>query len=273
MALKVKLLSLKKVLKTVTESRKLRSCTNSMGVFLLVTFASHSHASTGCQQRPKPITVGIIKINDELLCKKTLLQQLTTLCDDSSVRGILLIISSGGGSATTSEHVAQKIKACRTHKPVIALIIEMCLSGAYWIAAATDYIVAAPTSLIGSIGTRHETSTASHEVLSLDEKILSLSTTVLKSGNYSAQSNELLENTSKDAYEDFIKEIIAYRPLVKEKTEHQWADGRMFVGRRALDMHLIDKLGSMTEAVDALIALLHDRGISTRNELIEFKEP
>jgi len=197
------------------------------------------------------------------------LKMLRDIEKDDSVKGVLLKINSPGGTVAMSQAVYNEILRVRKKKPVVTLMYDVAASGGYYIACASDRIIAHPGTLTGSIGVIMS-SMDIHKLLS--EK-LSVSPVVIKSGKYkdigsstrsmSADERELLQNIVNDSYSQFKEAITNGRINRKDNYEvpktvltsellNNYADGRVFTGRQALKLGFVDVLGDIYTAEDVL---------------------
>ncbi len=169
---------------------------------------------------------------------------------NSPVKVILLEINSPGGSAVASDEVAAAVK--RAEKPVITVIRDVGASGGYWIASATDYIIANRMSITGSIGVISsylefsglmEKYGVGYEQLTAG-KYKDIGTPFQKLGK---DERTLLQKKLNTIHEFFIEEIAVNRQL-DQGTVRELATGEFFLGVEALQLGLVDKLGDKTTA-------------------------
>ncbi len=168
-----------------------------------------------------------------------------------SVKAILIEINSPGGSPVASAEIAGAIKSAK--KPTVAWIGEVGASGGYWVASAADKVVAHPMSLTGSIGAYSMVI----EAEGLMEK-LGLSQETIKSGefkdmgtpfrNMTDAERALFQETVLEIKKQFVDTVARNRNLSREAVM-KIADGRPFLGTKALELGLVDSLGSEKDAV------------------------
>lgn len=183
-------------------------------------------------------------------------QQLQKAQDDSSVSAVVLRISSPGGTVTASDTLYDLITQFKkkTGRPVVASIQEVGASGAYYTALAGDQIVAMPTSVVGSIGVVF----TSFDVEGILGKI-GARTYTIKSGTMkdmgspfkalTPQEREILQAMIDQYFKRFEGIVQERRNLTAEQVK-QVNDGRVFTGEQAEAMHLVDRLGSLEDAID-----------------------
>ncbi len=186
-------------------------------------------------------------------------RHLTNYFKDSSIKAILLKIESGGGSAGSCQALSFDIESLKKEypKPIITYTENICTSGAYEIAAATDYIVATGSAVIGSIGARINTifkvqdflqqHNISCEEIAAGSCKNSLSPFTKSTDEQRAMLQSLADNT----YQQFSKEIASKRHLQLNKID-QWGCGKIFTGQQAYDLKLVDALGSKTTAINLI---------------------
>jgi len=181
--------------------------------------------------------------------------------NNANYKGVLLKINSPGGAAATSEELAKLVFSLRQTVPIVSSISDSACSGAYMIAAASNYIFANTMSWTGSIGVIM----VLNNYIELSKK-LGVSFKTIKSGKMKDLGNPFremtpdeelyLETLVKKAHEEFVNFIKLTRPNATNLDE--LADGRVLDARTALENNLIDKLGTEDDALTFLITdILH----------------
>jgi protease-4 len=170
---------------------------------------------------------------------------------DEAVAAIVLRIDSPGGSALASDLIWREVK--RAGKPVVASLSDIAASGGYYIAVAADRIVAAPGTLTGSIGV-----VGGKVAVGGGLEKLGIHTDVVSKGRnagwlsttepFTAAGREAFMGTMQDVYRLFTTKVAAGRKLELEKVK-QLAEGRVFTGRMAKEAGLVDRLGTLEDAV------------------------
>ena len=171
---------------------------------------------------------------------------------DDEVAAIVLRIDSPGGSALASDLIWREAE--RAKKPVVASLSDIAASGGYYVAVAADRIVAAPGTLTGSIGVVGGKIAVGGAL----EKV-GVHTDVVSRGKnagwlsmqtpFTAGEREAFMATMKDVYRLFTTKVAAGRKLELEKVA-ALAEGRVFTGRMAKDAGLVDRLGTLDDAID-----------------------
>ncbi len=171
---------------------------------------------------------------------------------DFEVKAILLRINSPGGSVVGSDEIYQVLRD-EIDKPVVVSMGELAASGGYYIAAGADWIIANPATLTGSIGV---IATVINTQDLLDK--VGVDVTVIKSGKLKDAGSAFREMTPEEqalwqkiideAYEQFVGVVAEGRGMPREEVR-KLADGRVYTGRQALELGLIDELGNLSDAV------------------------
>lgn len=190
--------------------------------------------------------------------------------EDFSVKGIILEINSPGGTVVASKEIADKIK--EIEKPVVALIRGSGASGAYWIASASDYIVADELSVIGSIGV-----TSSYLEFSGLLEEYKVSYQRLVTGEFKDVGSPFKDLTERERgllmrkldqiHNFFVKEVAGNRNL-SVASVGKLATGEFFLGQEAIKVGLVDELGGREEAVNASKRLAN----ITDADVVKYKE-
>ncbi len=189
-----------------------------------------------------------------------------------SVKAVVLRIDSGGGSAFASEVIRQEIlELKKTGKPVVVSMGSVAASGAYWIAADADRIVASSNSLTGSIGIFMAVPTFENTLGNLGIHRDGVGTTNLSgsldlSAPLSAEVKDAIQLTLEHGYRTFLSIVAEGRDMQPEDVE-AIAQGRVFAGKNALEEGLVDQLGSLSDALSsaAELAGLEDYRTRTLN--------
>ncbi|MBI4949536.1 MAG: signal peptide peptidase SppA [Deltaproteobacteria bacterium] len=186
-------------------------------------------------------------------------EELDKATEDEDVKAVVLRIDSPGGAVTTSDIIAHEIKKFKDKKkvPVIAELMDVAASGGYYIAAASDRIIAHPTTVTGSIGVVAFSVNAS----GLLEKV-GIANQTIKSGDkkdigsilrpMTGDERIILQSIIDDLYERFLDVVMDGRKgsFTREELK-KIADGRVYTARQALDLKLIDEIGYLDDAVEA----------------------
>ena len=183
---------------------------------------------------------------------ETVIKAIRDASKDDQVAAIVLRIDSPGGSALASDLIWREAE--RTKKPVVASLSDIAASGGYYIAAAADRIVAAPGTLTGSIGVVGG-KVAVGDALGK----VGVHTDVVSKGNnagwlsmqepFTPGEREAFLGTMKEVYRLFTSKVATGRKLDAAEVE-KLAGGRVFTGRQAKQNGLVDRLGTLEDAID-----------------------
>jgi len=186
---------------------------------------------------------------------ETISDQIQRAADSSNVRAILVRINSPGGSPAASEEIFNQLLKAREEKPVIVSMGDVAASGGYYIAAAGDEIFCNAGTLTGSIGV-----ITSHLDLSGLMKKVGANYEALTTGEFkdmgspsrplTARERQLLKDLIGDVYQQFVEAVAKGRKMPAEKVL-KIADGRIFTGRQALKVGLVDELGGFQQALES----------------------
>lgn len=193
--------------------------------------------------------------------------------NDSTVGSILLDIDSPGGSVVATRQIVYKLR--KLTKKKVSWIGDIGASGAYYVAAASDHIVADADSITGSIGVVSYIPgfTGLMEKLGVDMNVVKMGekkTTASPFKKFTEDDKALLENLLKGAYERFKADIQSFRgSKLKQSTFAVVSDGRIISGQQALEFGLIDQLGTRDDAISKAAEFA---GVSGKPELKTYKK-
>ncbi|MFH1644286.1 MAG: signal peptide peptidase SppA [bacterium] len=204
---------------------------------------------------PKP-KIGHLTLNGFIGNSTFYVKKIRSFLKDEDILGLFIKISSPGGVPGSSQAIFNELKLFKAKKPIVILVENVCASAAYYVAVTGNTIISQPSSLVGSIGSFAQLPNI--KGLMEDWKI---KFNFIQSGKYKTAGNpftettpqekEYLQQISDDIYQQFINDVATSRNLdIKEI--NKWADGKVFTGTQALKLKLIDKIGSMTDAVEEI---------------------
>jgi len=197
--------------------------------------------------------IGVIEVYGVIADSRQIIEQLHDFRDNDNIKALVLRIDSPGGGVGPSQEIYDEVKAVDLLKPVVVSMGSVAASGGYYIAAPAREIVANPGTIVGSIGVIMEF-TNFQELL---DKI-GLNSVVVKSGEYkdigsptremTAAEREILQNLIDDVHSQFVSSVADGRDM-EETIVRAIADGRVFSGRRAMEMGLVDRMGNLEVAI------------------------
>ena len=216
---------------------------------LAVTVASFMGRTTSFAIGDK---IGVIEVFGVIADSRQVIEQLHDFRDNDSVKALVLRIDSPGGGVGPSQEIYDEVKSVDAIKPVVVSMGSVAASGGYYIAAPAREIIANPGTIIGSIGVIMEFT----NVEELLDKI-GLNSVVVKSGEYkdigsptremTAAEREILQDLIDDVHSQFVESVADGRNM-EEAVVRSIADGRVFSGRRAMEIGLVDGMGNLEVA-------------------------
>lgn len=189
---------------------------------------------------------------------KGFMDRLEQVKEDNAVKAVIIQVNSPGGGVVESAQIHDKIKEIQeeTKKPVYISMGSMAASGGYYISAPADKIFASPETLTGSLGVIMQGVNYS----GLAEKY-GVDFVTIKSGPYkdimspsremTEEEKQILQSMINNSYEGFVKVISEGRNIPAAKVK-EIADGRIYDGRQALELNLIDGFGYVDDVIDVL---------------------
>ena len=175
------------------------------------------------------------------------IKQIQIAEEDPDVKAVILNLETPGGTVVASDKIYNKVLAVNDEKPVIALMNDIAASGGYYIAAGASEIVAHPSTWTGSIG-------VIALIPNLEETAgkLGIRLNVVKSGDFkdlgspfrplTDQERAIFQALIDEAYDVFVDVVVKGRDLTPERTR-ELADGRIYSGKQAKELDLVDHLG------------------------------
>jgi len=243
-------------------------------VLSLAIFLSGGRVASGPLAAVGGGKVALVKIEGLLVTPEHVVEELHDYAEDASIKAIVLRIDSPGGGVVASQEIFNAVKnAKKEGKKVVASLGSVAASGGYYVAAAADRIVANPGTLTGSIGVKMEFAS----VEKLLEKI-GVKGMVVKAGEYkdigspfrdmTEQEQKLLQGVIDDVHSQFIEAVAEGRGLPSTDVK-AIADGRIFTGRQALALKLVDEMGDLADSIRVAGRLA---GIKGKPNVVEKKK-
>ena len=173
---------------------------------------------------------------------------------DDTVKGVVLRVNSPGGEVAPSQEIYEALLRLGREKPLIASLGSVAASGAFYAAVAADTILADPGSLVGSIGVIMTFPTAQDLLDKVGVQLRVYKSGRLKDmGSYAREpteeEEEVFDSIIADVYDQFVTAVTERRHMDRDVIL-SLADGRVFTGRQAVDVGLVDRLGDLRAAVD-----------------------
>lgn len=183
--------------------------------------------------------------------RKTVLQALKQV-EEKGYPALLLRIDSPGGTVGDSQEIYEALKRLQSKTKIVSSFGNISASGGVYIAMGTPHIMANPGTITGSIGVILR----GNNLEKLLDKI-GVSFKVIKSGPYkdilsfdrqlTDAEEEILQTMINDSYQQFVSTVAENRHLAIEQVK-TFADGRIFTGQQALELGVVDRLGTEEDA-------------------------
>ena len=219
---------------------------------------------------------GIDVAGSEVVGSGAMVKAIRAARDDQSIRAIVVRIDSPGGAAIASDIIWRELDLARREKPVIASMSDVAASGGYYIAAPAHAVVAQPGTITGSIGVVAGKLAYGDTLEKFGVNVGTVTDGEMAGMNspftpYSDETRARVQEQIDAVYETFLKRVADGRGMLIDDV-HAIAQGRVWTGRQAKTLGLVDELGGMREAV----AVAKERaGIDADQEvtLVAFPKP
>ena len=197
--------------------------------------------------------VGLVAVKGLILDPLETVKQLHDFAKNDKVKAVVLRIDSPGGVVGPSQEIWSAVRKLREKKPVIVSMGSVAASGGYYIAAPATLIYANPGTITGSIGVLMKFSNLEGLMGKVGMKSFTLKTGKFKdvgspARTMSAEERAMLQSVIESTHGQFIKAVAEGRRLPEEQVR-AIADGRIFSGEQALQQKLVDRLGTLQDAV------------------------
>ncbi len=201
--------------------------------------------------------LGLLKIRDVIFSSESTVKLIEDFQKDNSIAGVLLRIDSPGGAVAPSQEIFRAVEALsESGKPVVVSMGNVAASGGYYIAAPADMIFANPGTITGSIGVIMQ---FPHYHGLLDK--LGVQMTTIKAGklkdignpnrDLTTDEKKFLQTFIDNTHSQFINHVASSRNM-DPKRVRELADGRIYTGEQALNVELVDSLGTFSDAMGYL---------------------
>jgi protease IV len=215
---------------------------------------------SGSSDKTETVTVGsgdkvaVVDLKGVISSSEDVVRQMKKYKNNSSVRAIVLHIDSPGGGVVASQEMYEEVRAVRDGgKPVIVSMGSLAASGGYYVAVGGSYLVANRGTLTGSVGVISEFLQVKDALDKLGIGVKTIKAGKLKdAGSPTRAMNEddqkYFQALMDDVHRQFIDVVVRERKMDVEKVR-ELADGRVFTGEQALQLGLVDTLGTFEDAV------------------------
>ncbi len=198
--------------------------------------------------------IAIVEIKGVITQSSGIIEELQLYLEDEGVKAIILRIDSPGGGVGPAQEIHREILKIKSKKKVVTSMGSVAASGGYYIACASDLIVANPGTITGSIGVVMQFSNF-EELL----KKIGIKGVVLKSGEHkdigspfremTPEEKRIMQEVLDNVHQQFIQAVAEGRKLDHSRVV-QIADGRILTGEQAKNFSLVDKMGNLQDTID-----------------------
>ncbi|GAB4536699.1 MAG: signal peptide peptidase SppA [Thermodesulfovibrionia bacterium] len=242
-------------------------------IILIIIITILSLFLTLTHKLPLRDNIALIRVEGVLIDSKDIIEELRDYSDDASIKAVVIRIESPGGAVAPAQEIYEEIVKIKERKKVVVSMGSTAASGGYYIASPADKIVANPGTLTGSIGVIMEIP----NIKGLMDKI-GVEAQVIKSGRHkdiasmfksmTEEERKILQGVLDDVHDQFIEAVAKGRGMDINEVR-RLADGRIFTGRMAKELGLVDELGDLEDAI-----MLAGRlsGIKGRPNVVEKKK-
>lgn len=197
--------------------------------------------------------IGLVEVKGLIIDPLETVKQLHDFGKDEKVKAVVVRIDSPGGVVGPSQEIWSAVKRLKEKKPVVVSMGSVAASGGYYIAAPATLIYANPGTITGSIGVLMKFSNLEGLMGKVGMKSFTLKTGKFKdvgspSRSMSEEEKAMLQSVIESTHSQFVKAVAEGRKL-PEAQVREIADGRIFSGEQALGIKLIDRLGTLQDAV------------------------
>jgi len=213
--------------------------------------------------------IAIVEIKGVITQSSGIIEEINQYQEDEGVKAIILRIDSPGGGVGPAQEIHREIVKVKAKKKVVTSMGSVAASGGYYVACASDLIIANPGTITGSIGVLMEFT----NIEELFKKI-GIKGVVLKSGEHkdigspfremTPEDRKVIQAVIDDVHQQFVQAVAEGRKMDRTKVM-QIADGRILTGEQAKQLGLVDQIGNLQDAIDRTAKLV---GIAGKPNII-----
>ena len=217
--------------------------------------------------------IAIVEVTGVITESSEVIEEIHQYLADDGVKAIILRVDSPGGGVGPSQEIYREVVKAKVKKKIITSMGSVAASGGYYVACASDLIVANPGTITGSIGVIMEFSNF-EELM----KKIGVKGVVIKSGEHkdigspfremTPEEKMIMQDTLDNVHQQFIRAVAKGRNLDLAKVI-PIADGRIFTGEQAKQLGLVDKMGNLQDAIDEASKLV---GIHGQPQIVQPKK-
>lgn len=200
-------------------------------------------------------SVGVVDITGPIITPDAAVKQIERFAGEKRIPVIVIRLNTPGGGVSATQEIFEAVRKAREDgKIVIASMGTVAASGGYYIAAACDTIMATPGTITGSIGViaRYPNLSGLYEKVGVDFNTIKsgkFKDTGSSSREMTEEEREYLDSVIMDTYDQFVTAVAEERGIALDKLK-EIADGRIFTGRQAVELNLVDRLGTFRDAIE-----------------------
>ena len=212
--------------------------------------------SISYDSKPTSNNIGVIEVNGTIMDSRDIIEALDEFNNRSDIKSIIVRLDTPGGAVAPSQEIYEKVKAIsiQNKKPIVASISSIAASGGYYIAIGADEIIANPGSITGSIGVIINFPIAKELVDKVGLKFNTVKSGKMKDAgspyrNPTDDENIFFQEIVNDLHSQFVQEVSHQRNINIDKLSSM-TDGRIFTGKQAYELGLIDSIGTFEDALN-----------------------
>lgn len=230
-------------------------------VLLLILFIIFMPSSNTELQNPPNLAK--LYLNFPIYESESFAQQIEAIKKNKNIKGVLLIINSPGGVVGASIEIADMIKSLNKQIPVVAYVQSLMASGSYYAGMYASDIYANRGALVGSIGVIFSSVNIEEIMHKIGVKSQGTSAGEFKeigtiTREWTPKEKDFINNLTQEQYKMFYEDVMAARgSRLKSNNPDIFANGKVFSAKQALELGMIDKVGSMEDAILHLQKLSH----------------
>ena len=199
--------------------------------------------------------IGVVEVKGTIVGADPVVEHIHQFSDDEMIQAILIRVDSPGGSVSASQEIVEAIRGIK--KPVVISMGDMAASGAYYVSCAGPKIYANAGTLTGSIGVISQIMEFKDVMDFLKLKVHTIKTGDLKDAGspyreFNEKDSKYFTDLGLEILDQFVSHVAEARHLDKSKVS-ALATGQVWTGRQARDLGLVDEIGGMHAAIQALV--------------------
>ncbi len=224
-----------------------------IAIVAVVGIASAFRGSGAGFVQPNSAQISRVTIRGIIRGDEDRIKALDNLANSRATRAVIVHVDSPGGTTVGSEELHDALRRVAKQKPMVVVVDGMAASGGYIAAMAADHILTQKTSLVGSIGVLFQIPNVSHLLDTIGVKVEEIKSSPLKAAPNgleptSPEARAAIESLVSDSYAWF-KDMVKDRRKLDGEALDRVTDGRVFTGRQAIDLKLVDEIGQEREAI------------------------